>query len=198
MFPRRRQNPEHDLLHTLHRNVLLEVRRGGATHALVCRTNLSLTVHFGMADGNGFCLLWTERYPAVVDSYGWNLMALQDFLGEGDMSTTRLNLRGIPRDEQGRIALIESAGNDTSRHLNGNDTYRQIPRFKADIKREIYIAVMDAGDPVTRAGIAKAVGRKKTPWLNEQIEQLVSDGLLTRSNGAWKNGCLMYVYDLAD
>ena len=73
-----------------------------------------------------------------------------------------------------------------------------LPDFRVDIRRDIYSAVIKANRPMTRAEIAKAVGRKKTTWLTERIEACVADGLLTRSQSYWKNGVVMYFYAAAD
>jgi hypothetical protein len=72
-----------------------------------------------------------------------------------------------------------------------------MPDFRVDIRRDIYQAVLVAGRGVTRAEIAKAVCRKKSRWLNERIEDLVRDGLLHRTHGFWKNGVVMYYYEVA-
>lgn len=105
-----------------------------------------------------------------------------------------IDLRHALRDERGR--LVGEGRHITSRDLSANVTSHSIPSFVVDIKREIYLAVLNAGRAVTRAEIAKAVSRKKTPWLNDQIEQLVELGYLTRRHGIWKNGCLMYWYEI--
>lgn len=87
----------------------------------------------------------------------------------------------------------EGAGHVSLRAPTGN-----VPTFdfRVDIRRDIYNAVVSAGRAVTRADIAKAVRRKKSRWLNERIEDLVGDGLLHRSHGYWKNGVVMYFYEV--
>lgn len=105
-----------------------------------------------------------------------------------------LNLRNAPRDGDGQLAVGEGQ-NLTSRDSIGDKTSYRVPSFVVDIKREILQAVYDAsGVALTRAQIAKAVGRKKTPWLTNQIEELVKRGYLVREHGTWKNGCLMFWY----
>jgi hypothetical protein len=112
-----------------------------------------------------------------------------------DMS---LNLRNAQRDSDGRLLVGEGGGNATAHYAGGNATSHEIPSFAVDIRREILVAIYDAGGgPLTRLDIAKATGRKKTPWLSNAIEDLVSQGYLTRLMGTWKNGCLMYWYEVA-
>lgn len=106
----------------------------------------------------------------------------------------QMDLRHAVRDEGGR--LIGEGQHDTSRDSRGNVTSHLFPSFVVDVKREILTAVYNYGGAVTRAQIAKMTGRKKTPWLHEHIEDLVRDGYLRREQGIWKNGCLMYWYEL--
>lgn len=106
-----------------------------------------------------------------------------------------LNLREVERDERGKL-VEQGSGNAPERASVGNVPVRSIPSFKIDIKREIYIAVMNAGGVVTRQQIAKLVGRKKTTWLNQQIEELVADGFLYRHQSQWKNGVVMFFYEV--
>lgn len=106
-----------------------------------------------------------------------------------------LNLRHAVRDESGLI--VGEGLHVTLRDSGGNATSHQITSFTVDVKREILEAVYNAGGTVTRAQIAKATGRKKTPWLHSHIEELVELGYLVRSHGVWKNGCVMYWYEAA-
>lgn len=70
--------------------------------------------------------------------------------------------------------------------------------FRVDIRHDIYDAVIRADRALTRNEIAKAVGRKKSTWFNERIEDCVTADLLVRYEGYWKNGVLMFWYDIAD
>lgn len=106
-----------------------------------------------------------------------------------------LNLRNAVRDDTGLI--VGESLHVTLHDSGGNATSHQIPSFTVDIKREILEAVYNAGGVVTRGQIAKATGRKKTPWLHDHIEELVQMGFLVRHHGVWRNGCLMYWYEAA-
>jgi hypothetical protein len=65
-----------------------------------------------------------------------------------------------------------------------------------DIKQEILRAVA-AGGLLTRADIAKAVGRKKkSTWLNGHIEALVSSGHLARHAVQWRPNASQYYYEV--
>jgi hypothetical protein len=70
---------------------------------------------------------------------------------------------------------------------------QELPSFVTDIKRDI-IAAVRAGGVVTRCDIARAVGKKKTTWLINHIEELVKLGRLVKLASVWKNGVTMYYY----
>lgn len=108
-----------------------------------------------------------------------------------------LDLRDAKRDNDGRL-LVGQGSNAPSQNSSGHNTSHEIPSFRVDIRREILTAVYaTGGEPLTRLQIAALVGRKKTPWLVAAIEDLVTQGYLTRRHGTWKNGCLMYWYEAA-
>lgn len=112
------------------------------------------------------------------------------------MSRNKLDLRSVPRDENG-LALPALAGsNGTSYDQNGNVTSHKIPSFVRDYDKEIYLFVATAGRAVSRADIAKALGLKKTPWLYGKINFLVEHGYLSSHHGIWKNGVVMYFYEV--
>jgi len=106
-----------------------------------------------------------------------------------------LDLRNMPRDERGRL-IEQGRGNDTSQYLNGHDTSHRPPAPTPTIQQRIYDVVTASGGAVGRGAIAKALGLKKTPWLVCIIEGLVQDGYLRRVHGQWKNGTLMYLYEV--
>lgn len=101
-------------------------------------------------------------------------------------------------DELERLAAAERAGqghgHDTSQHSIGHVTFYRPPT----IQERIYNAVLTHGGAATRGQIAAALGLCKTPWLVAAIERCVYDGYLRRSHGRWKNGVLMYVYEVAE
>lgn len=109
----------------------------------------------------------------------------------------RLDLRAAPRDHLGYIEVGEGDNHVTPRAAPGNVQSNSVPSFAVDVKREILVALKNAmGQPMTRADIAKAVNRKKTPWLSGHVEQLVEAGYVIREAGVWKNGCTMYWYSI--
>lgn len=105
-----------------------------------------------------------------------------------------IDLRNAPRDERGLVE--QGSGYIPSYSQSGNVPSCDVPSFQVDIRREIYIFVMNAGRAVSRAEIAKAVNRKKSTWLDGVIEGMVWDGYLSRIPGVWKNGCVMYFYEV--
>lgn len=86
----------------------------------------------------------------------------------------------------------QGSGHVTSRDYSGHVTFYRPPTPQ----EKVYDVVAEAGRAVTRGDIAKALGWKKTPWLTGIIEGLVSDGYLSRTHHVWKNGCLMYRYEV--
>jgi hypothetical protein len=84
----------------------------------------------------------------------------------------------------------------TYRDRNAHDTSHSAPLSSPDVRTRIYGAVTRAGGAITRAQIAVALGVKKTPWLTDHIERLVTDGYLMKLSGCWRNGALMFWYDV--
>lgn len=112
------------------------------------------------------------------------------------MSKNSFDLRNMPRGADGTLLPALDGGNDTSRYQNGNDTsHKKLPSPR-DYNREIYLFAASQSGGVTRGEIAKHLGLKKTPWLIEKIDALVSDGFLTRTNGTFRNGFLVYRYEV--
>jgi hypothetical protein len=109
-----------------------------------------------------------------------------------------IDLRDVPRDEHGLLLPALADGNDTSRNRNGDDTSRKIPQYRRDYEREIYLWIATENRAVNRGEICKAMKLKKTNWLIEKIERLVADGFLIRSNGTYRNGFLVYLYQVND
>jgi len=112
------------------------------------------------------------------------------------MPVPKIDLRNAPRDEQGHVLPALAGGNGTSYDANGNVTSHKLPSFVRDYEREIYLFVATSGRAVSRAEISKALGLKKTRWLFDKIDRLVEHGYLTSSHGMWKNGVLMYFYEV--
>lgn len=70
------------------------------------------------------------------------------------------------------------------------------PRQLGQTERKILKALEINARPMTRGEIAKSIGLKSTPYLIGLIEGLVQRQVLSRSHGTWKNGCLMYLYEV--
>lgn len=105
----------------------------------------------------------------------------------------KIDLRQVPRDETGRI--IDAAGRDyvPSQYQNGNVTWHEVPEFRRDIRRDVYVFVLE--NPMcNRAAIAKGLHLKKTPWLIATIEDLVQRGYLSKTETPWRNGVPMFLY----
>lgn len=89
----------------------------------------------------------------------------------------------------------QGAGHVTSHDQPGHVTY-QPPPLRRDVGREIYDAIYGAGKALSRGEIAKLLKLKKTPWLIDHIEQLAAKGYLVKTEGKWRNGFLMYYYQV--
>lgn len=64
------------------------------------------------------------------------------------------------------------------------------------VQKRIYDVVVQQGRS-SRSQIATALKLKKTPWLHANIEQLVEDGRLERSQTVRPNGVVMFWYEIA-
>ncbi|MBC8098127.1 MAG: hypothetical protein H7Y11_01675 [Armatimonadetes bacterium] len=62
----------------------------------------------------------------------------------------------------------------------------------------IYDAVRAAPVPLTRLEIARAIQRRKTPHLIVLIESLVQQGWLHRTQSAYHNGVVVYLYSAVE
>lgn len=91
---------------------------------------------------------------------------------------TRAELLGL--EGQGRHA---TTAQDAPRH----ETAQEFPSVK-NIYQDIYTAVALAGEWMTRAEIARAIGYKKASWLNPKIEELVERGYLIKYVEHAENG----------
>lgn len=112
------------------------------------------------------------------------------------MSKT-LDLRSIPRTEDGRIAVGERERLSTSLNLFGDNTSHGPVLAPKHPREKIWEFVALAGRAVSRSEIAKGLGYKKAPWLNTHVETLVSEGWLIRTHTYRPNGALMYWYQAA-
>lgn len=103
-----------------------------------------------------------------------------------------IDMRHAPRDERGQLIAGEGGffapSCDGQRHVT-------FPR-KPSLEERIYTAVQRGG-LVSRAEIASALKLVKASWLNQRIEQMVSEGRLQRHNGRHINGFVKYLYEVA-
>lgn len=103
---------------------------------------------------------------------------------------TIAQLEALAQAGQGR-------GHDTYQHQNGIDTSQLPPLVNPSIRERIYdLMCQHFGAALPRSEIARLLKLKKSPWLTQAIESLVADGYLIKSPVAYKNGALMYVYEV--
>ena len=112
------------------------------------------------------------------------------------MSNT-LDLRAIPRTEDGRIAVGERANLSTSLNLFGDNTSHDPVLAPKHPREKIWEFAALSGRAVSRAEISKAMGCVKAPWINVHIETLVSEGWLIKTHTYRPNGAVMYWYQAA-
>lgn len=103
---------------------------------------------------------------------------------------TIAQLEALSKVGQGR-------GHDTYQHHNGIDTSQLPPLVNPSIRQRIYgLMCEQSGAALPRSEIARLLGLVKSPWLTQAIESLVKDGYLIKSPVAYRNGALMYVYEV--
>ena len=96
-----------------------------------------------------------------------------------------------------RLSVGQGMGIDTSPYQNGNDTYQYPSLTNPSIRARIYDVLVRAdGSALPRSEIAKRLGLKQTPWLIMAIESLVNDGYLNKYRTVYKNGALMFAYEV--
>jgi hypothetical protein len=93
-------------------------------------------------------------------------------------------------------ARIENGmiNNTVSLPLHHRSVGKQSKRGRGESVIAVIDAVYDASSPLSRADIAKALGRAKTPHLVSIIEGLVNDKVLIRYVTVASNGAAMYLY----
>ena len=109
------------------------------------------------------------------------------------MSKT-LNLRDYPRAEDGSILTGESGSHTTARESHGHATSHDAELAPLHIRAQIWKFVALSGGAVSRAQIAKGIGRKKAGWIDRHIEQLVQEHWLDRAQSIRPNGAVMFWY----
>jgi hypothetical protein len=99
-------------------------------------------------------------------------------------------------DQLERLAVGQGNGPGTSRDQDSPGTSQDVIWMQPTIAALIMDVVDRAGQPMTRLEIARALGKKKTPWLRDAIERLVNDGHLTRIEGRAPWGTIMWLYEV--
>lgn len=112
------------------------------------------------------------------------------------MSKT-LDLRAIPRTEDGRIAVGERERLSTSQNLFSDNTSHDVVLAPKHPREKIWEFVVLSSRAVSRAEISKGIGCVKAPWINAHIETLVSEGWLLKTHTYRPNGSVMYWYQAA-
>lgn len=97
-----------------------------------------------------------------------------------------------------RLAALVGQGerSETYQHQPDTGTF-QPPPPKSDIRRDVYTILCIQNDWVSRAGIAKLLGMRKSPWLAFAIEQLVDAGYVQKYAASWPGGLPVYYYRVA-
>lgn len=105
-----------------------------------------------------------------------------------------LDLRHIPRGQDGKISVGERASLDTSRDGLSFDTSQDAVLAPRHPRERIWEFVALSSGAVSRTQIAKGLGYKKAPWINAHIESLVADGWLERGHTIRPGGAVMFWY----
>lgn len=108
--------------------------------------------------------------------------------------TKSIDLRNVLRDETGRIATLESGDTGTSRQQASPGTSQNVELAEMHPRQKIWYFAAQQMRGVTRGEIAKGLGYKKAPWLNEHIESLVREGWLIKTSLPHPGGLPCYVY----
>lgn len=101
----------------------------------------------------------------------------------------RLDLRDSTLREQAGL-LNETVTLPSHQAANSEPIHRP----SGETRGLIIGAIYSAGQELTRLEIARALGRKKTPWLTALIEDMVAAGALYRIHTPARNGVICYLY----
>ena len=92
------------------------------------------------------------------------------------------------------VAIEQGTSHETARLQNGHETSRYRPPPERTVGQRIYDFLYKDQQWHSRADIAKALGLKKTNWLNGHIEQLVERGQLVKEMTTRPNGAAQFWY----
>lgn len=108
--------------------------------------------------------------------------------------TKTIDLREYPRADDGSILVGESGRHVTTRDSDSHVTSHDAVLAPDPIRAVIWKFAALSGRAVSRAEIAKAIGRKKSSWITPHIEGLVKDRWLERTQTQRPNGVIMFWY----
>lgn len=94
-----------------------------------------------------------------------------------------------------QLAIGQGIDAGTSQHLEGAGTSQHLVWYQPTVYTRILDAV-ERGGAHTRLEIARWLGVKKTVWLVQSIEKLVTAGYLTRIEGRAPWGTIMWFYEV--
>jgi hypothetical protein len=101
----------------------------------------------------------------------------------------------ITIEELERLAIGQGQDTGTYRHPEGIETSQHVVWYQPTVASRIMNAVQQGG-ALTRRQIAEAIGVKKAPWVVQRIEQLVTEGYLTRIEARTPQGVIMWIYEV--
>jgi hypothetical protein len=101
----------------------------------------------------------------------------------------------ITIEELERLAVGQGQDTGTYRHPEGIETSQHVVWYQPTVASRIMNAVQQGG-ALTRRQIAEAIGVKKAPWVVQRIEQLVTEGYLTRIEARTPQGVIMWIYEV--
>lgn len=108
--------------------------------------------------------------------------------------TKTLDLRHYPRGNDGSILTVESGDPRTSQNQLSSGTSQNVELAELHPRQKIWYFAAEQMRGVTRAEIAKGLGYKKAPWLNEHIESLAREGWLIKTEKPHAGSLPCYVY----
>ncbi len=74
---------------------------------------------------------------------------------------------------------------------------KQDYRDREDTKQAILEVLRAAPEPLSRRDIVRVLGRAKSPYLLDVLAEMCCCGLILQHESAWRNGLLMFVYEVA-
>lgn len=104
---------------------------------------------------------------------------------------TRQDLFGEEKPQQSAVTVpIKS-------HAPIQQSLIKVPYRSMLENEDLIVRVMESAiAPLTRKQIARLIGRKKAPGINNLIEQLVTNGILCKYTVRRPNGVDMYLYEI--